>query len=235
VRYTGDWPGTVVLRHGLSKAVARPWNADVSDAHLTMVRGSSAFLEMCVFELLDLGAPSVMSPPLPSSSVRLWSAAGFETFEWLDVFARDLGLDVPDPDMPVDTEWQVDWAEVQAVDSQAFDPFWRLDSRGLSEATTATPSSVVLTVRDDDLLGFSIVGAGASTGYLQRIAVAPSAQGRGIGRALVRASIRWGRRQGAGQMLLNTLGNNDVASNLYLTEGFAHLDERLAILRSSGT
>ncbi|MFZ0491764.1 MAG: GNAT family N-acetyltransferase [Acidimicrobiia bacterium] len=235
VRYTGDWPGTIVLRHGLSKAVARPWNADVPDAHLTMVRGSSAFLEMCVSELLELGAPSVMSPPLPSSSVRTWSDAGFEAFEWLDVFGRDLALEVPDPDMPVNTEREVDWAEVQEVDSQAFEPFWRLDSGGLSEAATATPAAVVLTVRDDALFGFSIVGAGASAGYLQRLAVAPSAQHRGIGRALVRASIRWARHHGAHQMLLNTLGNNDAASNLYLAEGFTHLDDRLAILRSSGT
>jgi len=132
-------------------------------------------------------------------------------------------------------ERQVDWAEVQEVDSQAFEPFWRLDSRGLSEATTATPSAVVLTVRGDALLGFSIVGAGASAGYLQRIAVAPSAQHRGIGRALVRASLQWARQHGAHQMLLNTLGNNAAASNLYITEGFAHLDDRLAILRSSGT
>jgi len=235
VRYTGDWPGAVVLRYGLSKAVARPWNADVLDAHLTMIRGSSVFLEMCVSELLRLGAPSVISPPLPSSSVRLWSDAGFEAFEWLDVFGRDLGVEVPDPDMHVGAERHVDWAEIQDVDSKAFEPFWRLDGRGLSEATTATPLAVVLTVRDDALLGFSIVGTGASAGYLQRIAVAPSAQHRGIGRALVRASLRWARQHGAHQMLLNTLGNNDVASNLYLTEGFAHLNDRLAILRSCGT
>ena len=88
---------------------------------------------------------------------------------------------------------------------------------------------------DSDLLGFSIVGAGAGAGYLQRNAVAPSVQHRGIGRALVRASLRWARQHGARQMLLNTLGNNDAASNLYLTEGFTHLDDRLAILRGGST
>ena len=205
------------------------------DAHLTMVRGSSTFLELCVSELSRLGAPSVMSPPLPSSSVRMWSDAGFKAFEWLDVFERNLDIDVPTPDKPVATERHVDWSEVQGVDSQAFEPFWRLDSRGLSEATTATPSAAVLTVRDDALLGFSIVGAGASAGYLQRIAVAPRVQHRGIGRALVRASLRWAQHHGAQQMLLNTLGNNNVAANLYVTEGFIHLDDRLAILRSSST
>jgi len=235
VRHTGNWPGVVVLRHGLSKAVARPWNADVPDAHLTIVRGSSAFLELSVAHLNTLGVSSVLSPPLPTSSMRMWSDAGFEMFEWLDVYGRDLATAVPDPEMSIVEEHQVDWNEVQEVDRQAFAPFWRLDAQGLKEAATATPSAVVLTARDSDLLGFSIVGAGAGAGYLQRIAVAPSVQHRGIGRALVRASLRWARQHGARQMLLNTLGNNDAASNLYLTEGFTHLDDRLAILRGGST
>lgn len=235
MRHTGDWPGVVVLRHGLSKAVARPWNEDVPDAHLTVIRGSSVFLELSVHHLISLGAPSVLSPPLPRSSLAMWSTAGFETFELLDVYGRDLSTPVPDPGIPVVTEHHVNWEEVHNVDREAFEPFWRLAVQGLKEATTATPTSAVLTVRDGSLLGFSIVGAGATAGYLQRIAVAPSSQHHGIGRALVRASLEWAQRHGAREMLLNTLGKNDAASNLYLTEGFMHLDDRLAIVRSSST
>jgi ribosomal protein S18 acetylase RimI-like enzyme len=231
VRHTGEWPGVVVLRHGLSKATARPWNADVPDAYLSLVRGSSPFLEMCADHLHSMGIPSVLSPPLPSTSVDLWQDAGYQPFEWLDVFGRELIDSIPDPERAVSTERHVDWREIQQVDRQAFTPFWRLDTVGLDEASTATPSAAVLTVRDPDLLGFSIVGAGTTAGYLQRIAVTPPAQHRGIGRSLVRASLHWARRHGARQMLLNTLGDNAAAARLYLAEGFTHLDDRLAILR----
>jgi len=235
VRHTGSWPGVVVLRHGLSKAIARPWNEDIPDAHLTVVRGSAAFLELGVDHLTSLGVPSVLSPPLPRSSLRMWTDAGFEPFELLDVYGRDLAAPAPEPDLPVQVERPVAWTDVHEVDRSAFEPFWRLAVEGLKEATTATPTSAVLTVRDGSLLGFAIVGAGATAGYLQRIAVAPSAQHRGIGRALVRSSLNWAQRHGAREMLLNTLGKNDAASSLYVAEGFVHLDDRLAIVRSSGS
>jgi ribosomal protein S18 acetylase RimI-like enzyme len=233
MRHTGSWPGIVVLRNGLSKAIARPWNGDVPDAHLYLVRGSAAFLEQSVDYLHELGVPSVMSPPLPSTSHQLWFEAGFEPYEWLDVFGRDMAEDTPDPEIEVRTERNVNWDEVEVVDRAAFDPFWRLDAQGLEEASTATPTAGVLTVRKKSLLGFSIVGAGAAAGYLQRIAVTPDNQHQGIGRALVRESIRWARHHGARQMLLNTLGDNAAATKLYISEGFSRLDDRLAILRKA--
>jgi ribosomal protein S18 acetylase RimI-like enzyme len=233
MRQTGEWPGVLVLRHGFSKAQARPWNRDVPDAYLTLIRGTSLFLAMCADHLRSVGVGSVLSPPLPLSSARIWEQAGYEPMERLDVFGRELTDDIPDHGVAIAEERSVDWAEVEGVDRMAFEPFWRLDALGLEEASTATPSSALLTVRDSGLLGFSIVGAGATAGYLQRIAVVPDAQRRGLGRALVRASLRWAHRRGARQMLLNTLPGNDSATALYVSEGFSQLDDQLAILRKT--
>ncbi len=231
MRHTGEWPGVVVLRQGLSKATARPWNRDVPDAHLALVRGTSTFLNECAEYLGTLGIPAVASPPLPSTAVRLWTDAGYQAFESLDVFGRALEDRLLAPASPVQTERSPDWSSVESVDRSSFGPFWRLDPNGLRDAFTATPRSVLLTVNDPDLVGFSIVGAGTFAGYLQRIAVAPDRQGRGIGRSLVRASMLWARRHGARQMLLNTLPGNEAAAHLYLDEGFSRLDDRLVILR----
>lgn len=233
MRHTGEWPEIVVLRHGLSKAVARPWNADIPDAHLTLVRGTATFLAECADYLCAMGIPGVISPPLPSSSIRLWREAEYQPFERLDVFGRGLDDQLPNADFTVLTEKTPDWEAVEKVDRSSFEPFWRLDEKGLRDAFSATPRSVLLVVRDPELLGFSIVGVGAIAGYLQRIAVSPNAQGRGIGRSLVRASMQWARRHGARQMLLNTLANNENASSLYIDEGFARLDDHLDILRRS--
>jgi len=231
VRHTGEWPGCIVLRHGLSKAIARPWNRDIPDAHLTLIRGNAAFLAECADYLRSLGVGAVSSPPLPTTSVRLWKEAGYQPFERLEVFGRDLGDHLPAPGATVDAERVPDWDAIEHLDRDSFEPFWRLDAGGLRDAFKATPRSVLLTVSDPDLFGFSIVGVGAIAGYLQRIAVVPSAQGRGLGRSLVRSSMQWAHRHGARHILLNTLPNNETASGLYLDEGFSRLDDHLAILR----
>jgi len=231
MRHTGEWPGSIVLRHGLSKAVARPWNRDVPDAHLTLIRGAAGFLAECANYLRAMGIPAVASSPLPPSAARLWREAGYQPFERLDVFGRQLKGDLPSPDIAVDAERTQDWDAIEQIDRSSFEPFWRLDVGGLREAFTATPRSVLLTARAPDLLGFSIVGVGSVAGYLQRIAVTPSAQRRGLGRSLVRASMQWARRHGATEMLLNTLPNNETASGLYVDEGFSELTDHLDILR----
>ena len=55
VRSRGTWPGAVALRRGWALAHARPWNRDIPDAALRLVRGSSAFLEACADHLVELG------------------------------------------------------------------------------------------------------------------------------------------------------------------------------------
>ncbi len=79
--------------------------------------------------------------------------------------------------------------------------------------------------------GYAIVGAGSIAGYLQRVAVHPDFQGAGLGRSLVRASMRWARRHGAHSILLNTQPDNEVAASLYRSEGFERLLDRLTVLR----
>ncbi|MGW7056756.1 N-acetyltransferase family protein [Streptomyces sp. NPDC054887] len=70
---------------------------------------------------------------------------------------------------------------------------------------------------------------------IQGLAVADSARGRGIGRALLRASCAAARRRGALRMTLRVLGHNAPARALYASEGFVvegvlpgefHLDGR---------
>ncbi|GAA2931561.1 GNAT family N-acetyltransferase [Kitasatospora cinereorecta] len=55
---------------------------------------------------------------------------------------------------------------------------------------------------------------------IQGLAVAEWARGRGIARALLRASYTEARRQGAGRLTLRVLGHNAPARALYASEGF---------------
>jgi GNAT superfamily N-acetyltransferase len=56
--------------------------------------------------------------------------------------------------------------------------------------------------------------------------VAPEARGRGVGRALVEAQIRWAEGEGFGRVELMVNAQNDGAIRLYETLGFRDTGER---------
>lgn len=232
MRVTGDWPGRVVLRQGWAKAEARPWNADIPDAALRLVRGNAEFLTACCSRLLALGVTGVASPPLPDVSAGMWLAAGFEPHLALDLYSRELAGRQSEPSHKIDTGGDAAWETIEKIDRAAFSPLWRLDSHGLKEALGATPRSGFLLAHDGDrLAGFAIVGAGSIAGYLQRVAVHPEFSGRGFGRSLVRAANQWAKRRGARSMMLNTQPDNEPAARLYISEGFEKMLDQLTVYR----
>ncbi|MDH3259402.1 MAG: GNAT family N-acetyltransferase [Acidimicrobiia bacterium] len=233
MRVTGDWPGPLVLRHGWAKAEARPWNADIPDASLRLIRGSADFLTACGDYLLGIGVSGVTSPPLPDVSSGLWLTAGYQPYQALDLYSRDLVGSQPAPSHAVTIEGERDWEHVEEIDHAAFPPLWRLDQDGLREAMGATPhASLLLTHEESRTTGFAIVGVGSIAGYLQRVAVHPDYTRQGIGRSLVRASMRWAKRHGARSMMLNTQPDN-AAGRLYVSEGFEKMLDQLKVLRFS--
>ena len=226
----GTWPGPISLRRGWSLAMARPWNDESPNAHLRLIRGSADFLREAAYAI-PLKGGDVLSPPLAIGSTSMWEEAGFQPHLVLDMFRRDLLARQASPTMPVMTGEEQEWDRAVEIDSAAFEPLWRLGATGLQEALKATPTSVFMTVRSDlgKTTGFAIVGAGAATGYLQRVAVDPAHIRRGYGRALVRASLGWARNHGCRTMLLNTQPDNEPAGSLYEEEGFTRVAAGLVI------
>lgn len=234
MRVMGSWPGRLVLRRGWAKAEARPWNADVSDAALRLVRGNAEFLSACSGRLLELGVSGVASPPLPEVSSGLWLTAGFEPYLALDLYSRELVASQPEPIHEVVSRRDVAWEDIEDIDRYAFPPLWRLDQDGLREAMGATPNATLLvTLEGRRLTGFAIVGTGSIAGYLQRVAVYPAFARQGLGRSLVRAANKWARRRGARSMMLNTQPDNEPAAALYAAEGFEKMLDQLTVFRIS--
>jgi ribosomal protein S18 acetylase RimI-like enzyme len=230
LKIRGTWPNPIVFRRGWSLATARPWNEESTDAHLRLVRGSAEFLREAA-QMVPLDGGAVLSPPLATGTTTVWKEAGFSPHLVLDMFQKDLLARQASPAIPVITGDDDEWGRAIMIDRAAFEPLWRLGATGLKEALNATPTSTFLTVRSDtgETVGFAIVGAGAATGYLQRVAVDPQHAGKGYGRALVRASLSWARRHGCRTMLLNTQPDNEPAGKLYESEGFTRVAAGLVI------
>src|SRR6478735_82021 len=68
----------------------------------------------------------------------------------------------------------------------------------------ATPSSRFRVAEGNDgLLAYAVTGRAGQHGYLQRLAVHPGVRREGYGRAIVLDGLRWLRRHGATQALVN--------------------------------
>lgn len=79
--------------------------------------------------------------------------------------------------------------------------------------------------------GYAITGRAGVRGYLQRLAVDPALQRKGVGSALVLDGLRWLRRWGSREVLVNTQVGNTGAVALYEALGFRIQPEGLAVLR----
>jgi ribosomal protein S18 acetylase RimI-like enzyme len=232
----GTWPGRMSFRRGWASASARPWNDIEPDASLRLVRGGQAFLAACSERIIEYGVPSVLSPPLPIASMRTWERVGYHEFLELALMRLSLETQPRSPDHLVVESDPDRLEELLAIDAAAFSSFWRFDLLGLREALDATGVSRVLIIRDSNgsPTGFAIVGFGSAISYLQRVAVHPDWQGKGMGRSLIRVAARKARDAGAKVMLLNTQVDNEAAMRLYESEGYVRLPEPLCLLRYTG-
>lgn len=234
MRTRGAWPGAVQLRRGWARARARPWNDQTTtSAALRLERGGDRFLADCARWLTSRGVDEVLSPALTAGGPSgVWQKAGFVEHLSLVVYERSLLTEAAEPSHDVQEARDPDVEKMTRLDDRAFVPRWRVGRLGLVDAMSATSSSRVFVVSHQGTMrGFLIAGESGDVGYIQRVAVEPDHGGRGLGRSLVRESIRWARRAGARSMLLNTQPENRPAAALYLSEGFTVVGGGLSVLR----
>ena len=117
-----------------------------------------------------------------------------------------------------------------ATDQAAFDEFWAFDRDGLRQAARATPSSQFRISRDAGPVGYALFGRAHTDGYVQRLAVHPDVQGRGVGAALLTDGLRWLHKRGANRAYVNTQSDNDRAYALYQRVGFTPMPVGLCVL-----
>jgi ribosomal protein S18 acetylase RimI-like enzyme len=215
-----------------------PWRGDATVAHLTPARGraTGSSVERALEEVARGGYRVVLTAALGEADQAPFLARGFEVHERLHLLRRPLtGTPrLPDGHAELRRGRQADRPAILAADAAAFPAFWQLDGPGLDDAMGATPSArlrVAAPGPDHAVVGYAVTGRAGPRGYLQRLAVHPAAQRQGLGEALVHDGLRWLRRWGASEVLVNTQEGNAAAVRLYERLGFRRQLDGLAVLR----
>jgi ribosomal protein S18 acetylase RimI-like enzyme len=125
------------------------------------------------------------------------------------------------------------------IDVAAFGDEWALDAAAFAHSCNATRNSRARGARRGTLprpaglgraLGYCLTGVSEDTSYLQRLAVVPAAQRRGVAGALIADSMRWAATQGARRMFVNTDIANVGALSLYQRWGFESVGYHLRVM-----
>src|SRR4051794_8429865 len=194
---------------------------------------SADFVRQCLDVLASRGFSRVVTGALSPGEVPGFLAAGFEVHERLHLLAHELD-DLP----PIPPEAaglrrakRRDRPAVLAVDSRSFPRFWRLDDSGLEEAVRATPRArFQVATPDGPVVGYAVFGRAGRRGFVQRLAVDPEVQRRGLGWALMVDGLHWLRRRGVERAVVITQLGNDAALALYESLGFTREAVGLSVL-----
>lgn len=223
-----------VLRLGAERIRVGPWRS-TDGWGLVAPLGtnrppSMAAVERALEELRARGYSVAVTPALAAHEQATFVRRGFEVHHRLHLLAHPLDR-LPDVEpVPSRRARRADRAAVLSVDHAAFPPFWRLDADGLDEALDATPTHR-FRVAGDPVVAYAVWGRAQQRGYLQRLAVHPSAVGRGIGAGLVLDGLRWLKRWRVDEVLVNTQDDNHRALALYERLGFVRRVRGLAVLQ----
>jgi ribosomal protein S18 acetylase RimI-like enzyme len=232
---------TLVLRGDGMVARVRPAPAEPATGLLAVVDRSSPLepdvLASWIERIGEAGFERVRTSAIGPTSVPVFLEAGFTVGQELVLLQHTLAGRAdrgrpPRRRVRLRAPRRDDLVWLALVDRLAFGARWALDSAGIVDACEATPSHRVRVVRDrtGGPTAYAVSGRAGRAAYLQRLAVRPLDQNRGIGRVLVADSLQWAGRHHCTTMLVNTHVDNDVALHLYRSCGFVELDYRLAVL-----
>lgn len=122
------------------------------------------------------------------------------------------------------TMTEADLPYVAAVDGVSFDPLWHNSQETLQRAFA---QSLFATVAEDEggLVGYQMTTGTGTRAHLARLAVHPSVQGRGVGRALLGSLFERLVQNGYLRLSVNTQSDNQTSLKLYQRMGFVRTGE----------
>jgi ribosomal protein S18 acetylase RimI-like enzyme len=221
------------FRGGVARVAAWHGRPDIASVAL-QCRGALSIeaVDVLLEQLREAGYREVITNALaPGASLPLVDS-GFAIRGRLHLLSHDLES-LPPPTRHSRRARIADREALLRVDAAAFDEFWRLDELGLDQAARATPRSHTRVTRGEPIVGYALFGRADEVGYVQRLAIRPDAQGRGVGPALLTDGLRWLRVHNARSAFVNTQVDNERALRIYERAGFRRLPVGLCVLGRS--
>jgi ribosomal protein S18 acetylase RimI-like enzyme len=123
---------------------------------------------------------------------------------------------------------EADLPEVEKTDAASFDPLWQ---NPLETIRKAFAQALYATVAENEtgIIGYQLSTGGGQRAHLARLAVHPSVQGRGAGRALLSDLFQYLTYAGIPRLSVNTQSDNQVSLSLYQRTGFIRTGEEYPV------
>jgi len=124
-----------------------------------------------------------------------------------------------------DVRW-TDIPQLAALEAELFpDDAWA-EPTWWAELAARPRRAYVVEEQAGQVLGYAGVDLGGEVADVMTMAVAPAARGRGLGRRLLDELVARAREDRAEHLMLEVRADNDVARNLYDSNGFEVLTVR---------
>lgn len=124
---------------------------------------------------------------------------------------------------------EADLPEVAKLDAASFVPLWQNPLETLRRAFVQALIAAVAEDERGDIVGYQLSTGGGGRAHLARLAVHPSMQGRGVGRALLGNLFAMLVPGGYPRITVNTQSDNKVSLNLYQKMGFVRTGEQYPV------
>jgi ribosomal protein S18 acetylase RimI-like enzyme len=222
------------------------WPYDAEVAHLVLLDHHMVpdhdDIRRWIADARSTGARAIRTGALFPPSTPAFIDAGFVAIDSLRLLELDLDTTTryrpTGPDLRAPARFvrlrPSHLGDAAAVDRASFAAPWANDESALADILAATPQTRARGVRiGGRLVAFVISGRAGDWGYVQRLAVDPSARRSGLATILLRDATAWMRRRRVGRVLVNTAVDNHPATELYRSFGFVERAERLTILERS--
>ena len=119
-----------------------------------------------------------------------------------------------------------------AIEDACFEDFWRYDGLSFEDIAATHPYFVVAEL-NGKVVGYQFNALEDEYGYLVRIAVHPSASGKGVGTRLMSEATAFFQQAHVLRIMLNTQDDNARAHRLYEWFGFVRIMQMGFVLRKA--
>jgi ribosomal protein S18 acetylase RimI-like enzyme len=184
-------------------------------------------------EIARAGGATVAAIAMQPWFQNVLAGSGFENrqnivmLEWHSFASQPWSLHEA-PGVRIRKMEEADLKEVERTDAASFPALWQNPvetlRRGFAQALFATVAE-----NENGIVGYQISTGGRSRAHLARLAVHPSVQGRGVGRALLSDLFMQLYKYGIPKLSVNTQSDNQVSLNLYKKMGFLLTGEQYPV------